>query len=147
VLQIILIGVGLVAVTVLIHAFGTAWWARFLIHRWSNRRAPIARVMVSSVVALLLLHILEVMVWAVGYRVLVPIDQLETFEAATYFSLVTFTTLGYGDITLGTDWRLLSGLEALNGILLVGWTTALLFAIVQRLWSDELKRKAATRAP
>jgi len=51
--------------------------------------------------------------------------------------VVTFTTLGYGDITLPEqEWRMLSGIEALNGILLVGWTTAFLFAVVQRSWSS-----------
>ena len=59
---------------------------------------------------------------------------MQDFETALYFSFVTFTTLGYGDITLSEGWRLLSGIEALNGLLLVGWTTALLFAIVQRGW-------------
>ena len=51
-----------------------------------------------------------------------------------YFSVVTFTTLGYGDISLSADYRLLSGIEALNGIILVGWTTAMIFSVVQRIW-------------
>jgi hypothetical protein len=42
--------------------------------------------------------------------------------------------LGYGGITLDPEWRVLSGLEAMNGILLFGWSTALLFAVVQRSW-------------
>jgi hypothetical protein len=64
-----------------------------------------------------------------------PGDQLNTLEKATYFSIVTFTTLGYGDISLSEhEWRLLSGIEALTGILLVGWTTAFLFTILQRSW-------------
>ena len=58
------------------------------------------------------------------------------FEAAIYFSFVTFTTLGYGDLTLSDGWRLLSGIEALNGILLDGWSTAVLFAVVQRIWQS-----------
>ncbi|NEV64353.1 ion channel [Thiorhodococcus minor] len=49
--------------------------------------------------------------------------------------MVTFTTLGYGDVTpVEHDWRLLSGIEALIGVVLIGWTTALLFLIVQRSW-------------
>lgn len=46
------------------------------------------------------------------------------------------TTLGYGDITLAGDSRVASGIEALDGILLVGWSTAVLFAIVQRIWQS-----------
>ena len=55
-----------------------------------------------------------------------------TFEEAVYFSFVTFTTVGFGDVVLTPGVRLLSGIEALNGIILVGWSTALLFAVVQR---------------
>jgi hypothetical protein len=49
---------------------------------------------------------------------------------------VTFTTLGYGDITLNSEWRVLSGFEAINGILLVGWTTAFLYAVIRRTWGS-----------
>jgi voltage-gated potassium channel Kch len=91
---------------------------------------------ISTAVTLLMLHVIEVVVWAVAYRALPSISTLDTFEKAMYFSVVTFTTLGYGDITLPQEeWRMLSGIEALNGILLVGWTTAFLFAVVQRTWS------------
>ena len=68
---------------------------------------------------------------------LVPAGELADFEAAVYFSFVTFTTLGYGDITLSEGYRLLSGIQALNGILLVGWSTALMFAVVQKIWQSE----------
>ena len=54
-----------------------------------------------------------------------------SMEQAVYFSLVTFTTLGYGDITLDAPWRILTGIEALNGVLLLGWSTALTFAVIQ----------------
>ncbi len=73
--------------------------------------------------------------WALAYLLFLPGDHLATFDKATYFSVVTFTTLGYGDFTrLEHDWRLLSGIEALIGVVLIGWTTALLFLIVQRSW-------------
>lgn len=56
-----------------------------------------------------------------------------TLEEALYFSTVTLTTLGYGDITLDEQWRLFASLEAANGIILFGWSTALIFAVVQRI--------------
>jgi hypothetical protein len=48
--------------------------------------------------------------------------------------MVTFTTLGYGDISLTSEWRLLSGLEAINGIMLIGWSTAMMFSLIQNIY-------------
>jgi hypothetical protein len=66
------------------------------------------------------------------------LGAIETLETAVYFSTVTFTTLGFGDITLDEDWRLLSSFEAANGLLMFGWSTALVFAAVQWVY-DSLK--------
>jgi hypothetical protein len=138
-LKLFLIGSALVATTVAIHAAGSTAWLRFVVARyltedgaWGGRSSMVA--ITSTVIVLISLHALQITVWATAYRALVPTGELATFEEALYFSFVTFTTLGYGDITLSEGWRLLSGIQALNGILLVGWTTALLFAIVQRTW-------------
>ena len=142
-LKLSLIGAALVAVTVAIHAFGTTGLVRFLASEfidkegtWSTRR--VLGVLTVTAVGLVFLHAIEIMVWAGVYGALVPVGELADFEAAVYFSFVTFTTLGYGDITLSEGYRLLSGIQALNGILLVGWSTALMFAVVQKIWqSDE----------
>ena len=75
--------------------------------------------------------LIEVAIWAAGYLALQAIDS---FEEALYFSMVTFTTLGYGDITLNENWRLLSSIQAANGIIIFGWTTALVIAVVQRIY-------------
>ena len=136
-LEPILMGILLVAVCVLIHALGTSYWVRHLFKRHlgaDGRWHPKSDlwVLTSTAVVLLGLHLVEVMLWALTYLWGVPTGQLDSFEEATYFSFVTFTTLGYGDITLDSEWRLLSGIEAFIGILLVGWTTALLFAVLQR---------------
>ena len=136
-LEPILLGTLLVAVCVVIHAVGTSYWVRYLFRRHAAadgrwRKESDLWILMSTAVVLLGLHFLEVMLWALTYRWGVPAGQLDSFEEATYFSFVTFTTLGYGDITLDSEWRLLSGIEAFIGILLVGWTTALLFAVLQR---------------
>ena len=80
--------------------------------------------------------ILEVWAWAVLYLL---IDVAQSIEEAAYFSTVTFTTLGYGDITLDEQWRLLSSFEGANGLLMFGWSTALIFAAVQRVYDFEHK--------
>jgi len=80
--------------------------------------------------------ILEVWAWAVLYLL---IGAAQSIEEAAYFSTVTFTTLGYGDITLDEQWRLLSSFEGANGLLMFGWSTALIFAAVQRVYEFERK--------
>jgi hypothetical protein len=140
-----LIGAALVVATVIIHAVGTTWWLRVLGRRYTDSAGMVivgksAQVLIGTVLALLVLHTIEIVVWAYAYLVLLPSGELASFEEAVYFSFVTFTTLGYGDITLTENWRLLSGIEALNGIMLVGWTTAMLFAVVQRTWQGMAQR-------
>lgn len=137
-LRLILIGSALIAITVLIHAIGTSAWVRYLSQKyvtdrhWSGRQSML--VLVYTALIILALHTLEIVIWAITYKNLVPINELASFEEAVYFSIVTFTSLGYGDITLSEGWRLLSGIEALNGIILVGWSTAMIFAVVQHVW-------------
>lgn len=131
----------LIAVTILIHGLGTTAWLRFVLARYAVANGQLRPkktfgVIVSTAIVLITLHMIEIFVWALAYFFLVPSNELPTLESAFYFSAVTFTTLGYGDITLTSDWRLLSGFEAIAGILLIGWTTAFLFAVLQRAWSS-----------
>ena len=140
-----LIGTALVIVTVLIHGVGTLSWAYRAVSHHTDQDAMVRpgkglHVLVGTVLVLLILHALEIVVWAYAYLLVLPSGELDSFEEAVYFSFVTFTTLGYGDITLTQGWRLLSGIEALNGIMLAGWTTALLFAFVQRTWQSIAQR-------
>jgi len=138
-LKSVVVGMLLMAFNVAIHAVGSTLWIQYLQQNRSLKTRPLPfwtalRVLSSTAVFVLVLHIIEVSAWAVVYLSLNDIPELRTFEQATYFSIVTFTSLGYGDITLQGSWRLLSGIEAMNGIILFGWSTALLFAILQRLW-------------
>ena len=139
-----LIGAGIAVLTVLVHAAGTSAWLRHLGHRYGIGDEPWGtlmsmRILSTTVLALIGLHAIQIAMWAVAYVALVELNEITTFESALYFSFVTFTTLGYGDITLSEPWRVMSGIQALNGILLVGWTTALLFAVVQRSWRGMFK--------
>ncbi len=128
-LKILGIGSILVGVTFAIQAVGSTYWMEHLIRRYAGRDGNWRSgagvwALMSTGVVLLVLHVLEALAWAVAYLVLPGGVRLETFEEAAYFSIVTFTTLGYGDIVLDPHWRLLSGAEAVNGILLAGWSTA-----------------------
>ncbi len=137
-LRLSLIGSALIAITVVIHAIGTTAWVRHLARRfngeaiWGGPRAML--ILVNTALIVFVLHTIEIVIWAGAYQMLLPASELASFQEAVYFSFVTFTTLGYGDITLSEGWRLLSGIEALNGILLVGWTTAMIFSVVQNIW-------------
>lgn len=134
-------GLLLSMLTVAIHATGTAWWVSRLRlraqRRESNLRfAVILRVLITTVLLLISLHLIEVLTWAAAYWALPGISQIDSAEEAIYFSTVTFTTLGYGDITLISPWRMLSAVQAAVGMLIFGWSTAMLFTVVQRIWEE-----------
>ena len=74
---------------------------------------------------------IESVIWAMSY---LYIGAIASFEKALYFSIVTFSTLGYGDIILSEKWQLLSSIQAVNGIILLGWSTAILIPTVQNLY-------------
>ena len=73
------------------------------------------------------------MLWAVPYWFFAG-SHFSSFEDAVYFSSATYTTLGYGDIVLTGHWRLLCTFEAINGLILFGISTALLFVLFDYLW-------------
>lgn len=78
----------------------------------------------------LLAHLVEMALWA---AVFVICGEFTAFGTAFYHSAVNFTTLGYGDVVMRPSWRLLGPLEAANGVLMFGVSTAMIFAVIQRL--------------
>ena len=79
---------------------------------------------------MIVLHLIEIGVWAVFY---LWKDAMADLSSAVYFSAVTYTTTGYGDLVLPEEWRLVGGVEALTGILMCGWSTGFFFAVVSRM--------------
>jgi hypothetical protein len=82
------------------------------------------------------LHLVEVGVWGTFYAWQGAMPDLQT---GLYFSAVTYTTTGYGDLVLPGEWRLIGGIEALTGILMCGWSTGFFFAVVSRMFDSETK--------
>jgi hypothetical protein len=124
----------LVSTTVLTHTFGLILLSRMMdrVIRWfrlhrHNFGKTVA--MVTTVLGLFAVHSVEVWTWAGAYAALGAIPK---FEDALYFSTVTFSTVGYGDIILAPAWRLLGSLEGVNGFILIGWSTAYLVAASTR---------------
>lgn len=129
----ILVGAAMIVATTLIHATFMVAGVGSLRARLSERRPPSASwrpaiILAAFVLWMFLASIAEVWCWAALYLLL---DVFGSVEAATYFSTVTFTTLGYGDIVLEPPFRLLTAFQAANGLFLFGWSTALVFAVVQ----------------
>jgi hypothetical protein len=132
----IFLGCFLVLVTTVVHGLATAVVLTVLqktgrLVHW-DRTSQVQRPFMVGllVVSLFLVSVLDAVLWAHLYLRVGAIEHLET---ALYFSMVTFTTLGYGDITLPSDWRLLASFEAANGIIMFGWSTALVAAFIQRI--------------
>jgi len=129
----LLVALFLMALSVIIHAAGLAeamQWVRRQpssvqrVWSWIWRFIAVATLMI-------VLHLCEITVWAVFY---VWRGAMPDLQAALYFSAVTYTTTGYGDLVLPEAWRLVGGVEALTGILMCGWSTGFFFAVVSRMY-------------
>lgn len=98
------------------------------LRRIFKRFANTAAIVVGALFVMLV-HTVNVWIWAMVFYL---VGAFSTFEPALYFSLVSFTTVGFGDIILGHEWRLLSGLTAAAGFLSFGWSTAYMVELVRR---------------
>ena len=139
----LLAGGGLTTLTVLLHAFGTTQWLRLCISNFGDDIGGIPVYVVPLLLAatalyLFALHIAESLLWAATYRWIVPEFGVHPFEKAVYFSLVTFTSLGFGDVVLERKWRVLSGTQAVSGLIINGWTAAFMFTMVSDIWKAKL---------
>jgi len=86
-------------------------------------------VMSSTVSVLMVTHSLEVMVWALAYWI---VGLAPSSNSLVYFAFVNYTTLGYGDVIPAERWQLLGPITAMNGVLLFGWSTAVIFEVLRK---------------
>ncbi len=131
------IGTFLIFLTVINHAFCFDFLMKHVAKKathWTNKYPKYGNthIMVVIVLGIFFTHSIEAWIWAVFYWQFTGID---TIQQAVYFSTVTYTTLGYGDITLSENWQLLSSMQAVDGILMFGWSTAFLVSIRSNFWS------------
>lgn len=137
---------GLVVGTVFLHAVGfdVLLRAMFRSHALDTSGfRPVIRLVIGLTCWLILIHLVEIGVWGLFY---VWQGCLPDAETALYFSGVTYTTVGYGDLVLPKPWRLLAPLEALTGMLMGGLSTGLFFAFVQRWIANWMQRRAASES-
>ena len=128
------LGTLVISFNVVIHTVGLivlARWMSWIVRWFSLHRHSLGKTvaMVTTVLGLFLAHTIEVWVWAIAYVVVGAVNGL---EEAVYFSTVTFSTLGYGDITPAPAWRVFAALEGMNGFILIGWSIAYLVAASTR---------------
>jgi hypothetical protein len=88
---------------------------------------------------IMLLHVIETSMWAVFYY---KKGLFSDFETSLYFSLGSYTTIGYGDVLLPQRWRLLAGIEGIAGVLLCGVSTAFIFAVMNAMAQIRMVRRS-----
>lgn len=131
----LILALGLVAATVLIHTAFLAVSVRWLAVR-SSRPAldfgfwPLTWLFVRLVWILLFSHTLQIIIWACFYY---WGDALPDFESAVYFSGVTYTTIGYGDVLVTSPWRIIATVEGLTGIVMCSLSAAFFFSVLTHL--------------
>jgi hypothetical protein len=86
-------------------------------------------VMAATASVLMLAHTSEILVWSLAYDL---VDAVDESTDHLYFAFVNYTTLGYGDIVPVERWRLLGPMTAMNGVLLFGWSTAVIFEVLRK---------------
>ena len=94
-------------------------------------RAPLLLVttMIATVSVLMVAHVLEVVVWALVYGI---VGAAPAGSDMVYFAFVNYTTLGYGDVVPAERWRLLGPATAMCGVLMFGWSTAVIFEVLRQ---------------
>jgi hypothetical protein len=130
----------LVVITVILHVIGLGFINRRVLQTINlvknHPNFNVLFVIVMGVTTLLatLLHALEAGIWAVIYRV---VGAVPDGKSALLYSLNAITTYGHSDLNLAPHWELMGAVEALNGMLLFGLTTAFLYGMLQRVWPTE----------
>jgi len=95
--------------------------------------------MSATVSVLMAAHVLEVFVWSLAYRI---VDAAPAGTNLVYFAFVNYATLGYGDVTPQKEWLLLGPITAMNGALLFGWSTAVIFEVLHKTMAIDFDSSA-----
>jgi hypothetical protein len=129
----LLFGGGVNVINIAIHALVMTMVVQVARRAGTKTRAHssllLVAVMIPTVSVLMVTHALEVLVWSLVYSIL---DAAPADANLVYFAFVNYTTLGYGDIVPVERWRLLGPMTAMNGVLLFGWSTAVIFEVLRK---------------
>lgn len=128
----------------LLHVAGMMVMAEWLFNRreyleqGDRRRFSFYLIVLFS--GVMVLHVSETALWALFYY---SNSLFENFETSLYFSLGSYTTIGYGDVVLPTRWRLAGAIEGISGVLLCGISTGFMFAAINRMFQIRFSLKQA----
>ena len=132
----LILGTLLIVLTVMFHVASLFWLADRTRAVMTHKHPPLTLKMGVlscglSVFIIIVIHTIEAYAWASLYW---GLGEFDRFQDALYFSVVTTTTLGYDDLTLSPDWRLLATFEAMGGLILFGVSAAFIIAWLQRFF-------------
>jgi Ion channel len=138
----ILVGAAVSVCNIAIHAFLMAaviWAARSADAIITSRQSlRLIAVMIATVSFLMAAHFAEVLVWSLAYTI---VGAAPEGTDVIYFAFVNYTTLGYGDVTPVERWQLLGPITAMNGVLMFGWSTAVIFDVLRRAFVNDRQRR------
>jgi len=123
----------MVVVNVLIHLISLATLMRALrTHTRIFRKLAIMplTLLLAATIGILAIHTVEIWLYAILY---LQLGAFSHFEQALYFSTVTYATIGYGDLVMQHQWRILGAIEGAAGIIMLGWSTAFLISLLSQL--------------
>jgi len=142
----LVVAFSIVAVCLVLHVASIVVIGDWLVDQRAKRAETLRAVgymvlLIATFSMIIVLHMVETAIWAIFYysRGLFP-----DFETSLYFSITSYTTIGFGDVVMPRAWRMLGGIEGISGVLLCGLSTAFVFAIVNALFQMRLQRRNPT---
>ena len=141
----VLVGLPTMLLCLILQVLFTFWSIRYYLRASDRIAATGARVQVRPLLLVMLIltagNLLQITLWGVLFLAL---GEFTEFYEAIYHSGVNFASLGYGDIVMSKDWKLLGPLEAVNGVLMVGMSGAALVAVLQQLIKKQQEQRTRT---
>ena len=139
---IFMVGIPVILINMLLQSLVSVWCIRFYIKRFNQREGILAGMLAlfGTITLVMLGNLAQIVIWGALFLWL---GEFNTLQEAVYHSGVNFATLGYGDIVMSPQWKMLGPLEAVNGALMIGLSGASMLAVLQH----HIRKQLNDRAP